>query len=82
MPRRQEDRRTPYSLIGFGGGKHRCIGLAFAYQQIKVIWSTLLQRCEYSLVDQAPRPDYTSLVVGPRAPCLVRYRLRLQQNAA
>src|SRR5439155_20953813 len=40
-PGREEDRRTPYSLIGFGGGKHRCIGLAFAYQQIKVIWSVL-----------------------------------------
>jgi sterol 14-demethylase len=76
MPPREEDRRTPYSLIGFGGGKHRCIGLAFAYQQIKVIWSVLLKRYEFSLVDSAPQPDYTSLVVGPRAPCLVRYQRR------
>src|SRR5262249_49736015 len=30
-PPREEDRRTPYALIGFGGGKHRCLGLAFAY---------------------------------------------------
>jgi len=36
-PPREEDRRTPYALIGFGGGKHRCIGLAFACQQVKVI---------------------------------------------
>ncbi len=76
MPPREEDRRTPYSLIGFGGGKHRCIGLAFAYQQIKVIWSVLLKHYEFSLVDSAPEPDYTSLVVGPRAPCLVRYQRR------
>jgi len=25
-PGREEDRRTPFALIGFGGGKHRCIG--------------------------------------------------------
>jgi sterol 14alpha-demethylase len=73
-PPREEDRRTPYGLIGFGGGKHRCIGLAFAYQQIKVIWSVLLQRCTFSLAGADPSPDYTSLVVGPRAPCLVAYR--------
>jgi sterol 14alpha-demethylase len=77
LPPREEDRRTPYSLIGFGGGKHRCIGLAFAYQQIKVIWSVLLKRYEFSLADGAPQPDYTSLVVGPRPPCLVHYRRRL-----
>ena len=47
-PPREEDRRTPYALIGFGGGKHRCIGLAFAYQQVKVIWSVLLRRYDCS----------------------------------
>jgi sterol 14alpha-demethylase len=76
LPGREEDRRTPYALIGFGGGKRHCIGLAFAYQQIKVIWSVLLQRCEFSLACADPRPDYTSLVVGPCAPCPVSYRRR------
>jgi len=75
-PPREEDRRTPYGLIGFGGGKHRCIGLAFAYQQVKVIWSVLLQRCAFSLHHADHSPDYTSLVVGPRSPCLVAYRRR------
>jgi sterol 14-demethylase len=71
---REEDRRTPYALIGFGGGKHRCIGLAFAYQQIKVIWSVLLRRYSFDLVDRDQRPNYATFVVGPRQPCLVRYR--------
>jgi sterol 14-demethylase len=75
-PPREEDRRTPYGLIGFGGGKHRCIGLAFAYQQVKVIWSVLLRRYTLDLIDRDQRPNYATFVVGPRQPCLVRYRRR------
>lgn len=76
-PPREEDRATPYSLIGFGGGKHRCIGMAFAHQQIKVIWGILLQRFEFELLDGDVDPDYDTFVVGPRHPCRVRYRRRL-----
>jgi sterol 14alpha-demethylase len=79
-PPREEDRATPFSLIGFGGGRHRCIGLAFAHQQIKIIWSVLLRRFDFELVDPAPRPDYATFVVGPRAPCRVRYRRRVQSG--
>lgn len=75
-PDREEDRRTPYAMIGFGGGKHRCIGLAFAYQQVKVIWSVLFRRYELELLQQPIRPDYSTFVAGPRRPCRVRYRLR------
>ena len=65
-----------YSLIAFGGGRHRCIGSTFAYQQIKVIWSTLLQRFDFTASTARPGPDYSTFVVGPRPPCQVRYRLR------
>jgi len=75
-PPREEDRRTPYALIGFGGGKHRCIGLAFAYYQVKVIWSILLKRYEFALLNESHRPNYATFVVGPRQPCVVRYRRR------
>jgi sterol 14-demethylase len=75
-PGRQEDRRHRHALIGFGGGHHRCIGSAFAYQQIKVIWSVLLRRFDLELVDPDVRPDYATFVVGPRPPCRVRYRRR------
>jgi sterol 14alpha-demethylase len=75
-PPREEDRRTPYALIGFGGGKHRCIGLAFAYQQVKVIWSILLRRFAFELITPEQQPNYATFVVGPQQPCLVRYRRR------
>ena len=81
-PGRQEDRKHRHALIGFGGGHHRCIGSTFAYQQIKVIWSVLLQRFELTLVDTDARPDYTTFVVGPRRPCRVRYRRRASGRCA
>ena len=80
-PGRQEDRATKYGLIAFGGGRHRCIGATFAYQQIKVIWSILLQRFDWAADGAPPAPDYATFVVGPRPPCRVRYRLRAAQHA-
>ncbi len=71
---REEDRKATYALMGFGGGRHRCIGQAFAFQQVKVIWSVLLQRFDLELVHQDYQPDYSTFVVGPRQPCLVRYQ--------
>src|SRR6185295_3637488 len=79
-PGREEDRKHSYTLIGFGGGRHRCIGLTFAQQQVKVIWSVLLQRFELELVQPNHEPDYSTFVVGPRRPCLVRYRRRKETN--
>jgi sterol 14-demethylase len=75
-PPRLEDKKSLFALIGFGGGKHRCIGSTFAYQQIRVIWSVLLRRFELELIGPSPGPDYSSFVVGPRPPCRVRYRRR------
>jgi sterol 14-demethylase len=75
-PERQEDRAHQHALIGFGGGRHRCIGSTFAYQQVKVIWSVLLRRFELELVRHGHQPDYATFVPGPRRPCAVRYRRR------
>src|SRR5580700_1149172 len=75
-PEREEDRATPFSLIGFGGGKHRCLGFAFAHQQIKIIWTLLLRQFEFELAGSVPRPDYATWVVGPQGVCRLRYRRR------
>ena len=80
-PERQEDRRVKHALIGFGGGHHRCIGTTFAQQQIKVIWSVLLQRFELVPARIGHAPDYSTFVVGPRPPCIVRYRRRRSRAA-
>lgn len=36
LPPRAEDKVAPFSYIGFGGGRHACLGQNFAYLQIKV----------------------------------------------
>ncbi len=73
-PGRAEDRKQRFALITFGGGKHGCVGMTFAYLQIKAIWSILLRRFHLELLSQAPEPNYATFVVGPKQPCWVRYR--------
>lgn len=71
---RQEDAR-PFSWIAFGGGKHKCSGNAFAMLQLKAIFSILLRRYTFELVDDkdAYQDDFTQMVVQPVSPCRVRY---------
>jgi sterol 14-demethylase len=75
-PGREEDRRTPYGLIGFGGGVHGCIGLAFAQQQLKIIWSLLLRRFDLEAMQPLGPADHSTFVARPSIPCVIRYRRR------
>ena len=43
--------RHKYAWVPFGGGAHMCIGLHFAYMQIKVLMAQLLQQYEIVLED-------------------------------
>ncbi|MFN2274939.1 MAG: cytochrome P450 [Anaerolineales bacterium] len=75
-PGREEDRRHPYALTGFGGGPHKCLGMNFAYTEMKVIFSLLLARYDLELVDPDPKTDRSPATSRPQRPCLVRYRSR------
>ncbi|GBF88206.1 sterol 14 desaturase [Raphidocelis subcapitata] len=77
---REEDKKKPFSFIGFGGGRHACIGQNFAYLQIKAIWSVLLRSFDFELLDPVPDADYDSMVIGPKA-CRVKYTRRKLQPA-
>jgi retinoid hydroxylase len=46
---REEDTKQPYSLIGFGGGVHSCIGVELAKMEMKIILSTLLQKYDWTV---------------------------------
>ncbi len=80
---RQEDAQ-PFSWIAFGGGKHKCTGNAFAMLQLKAIFSILLRRYTFELIDEKDyyQDDFTQMVVQPRSPCRVRYIKRTDINAA
>ena len=71
-----EDKEKFASFIGFGGGRHGCMGETFAFMQIKTIWSILLRNFEFELVGKLPEPDYEGMVVGPKHPCTIRYKRR------
>lgn len=42
-PERQESRKKPYSLIGFGGGSRSCLGMALAKLEMKMVMALLLR---------------------------------------
>ena len=66
----------PFATIAFGGGRHKCLGNAFARLQIKAILATLLHRYEFSSTSDPIGSDFHGLVIGPSQPCRVRYRRR------
>ncbi|RLT93065.1 cytochrome P450 [Ketobacter sp.] len=76
QPRSQDKNLMAYQP--FGGGKHKCSGNAFAMFQIKAIFAVLLRRYDFELVDPPHTyvDDYGEMIVQPKSPCRVRYRLR------
>jgi len=73
---RAEDKKLPFSFIGFGGGRHGCMGEYFAYMQVKTIWCILIRNFDFELAGPVPEPDYDSMVVGPKGECLINYKRR------
>lgn len=49
-PPREEHKKSPYALVGFGGGPRICIGINFAQVEIKAIASHILRNYRFSLV--------------------------------
>ena len=72
-----EDLRALHALAGFGGGVHRCLGVHFAYLEMKVIVSMLLHDYDLELVDPDPQPVRGTKTKWPQRPCRVRYRRRV-----
>ena len=77
-PPASEDKQHRYTLIGFGGGKHICMGKSFAYMQLKAIWTVLLDRFDFHHQGQIPVPNYGSWVTGPKGPVRMQYSRRTE----
>uniref|UniRef100_A0A453QA65 Obtusifoliol 14-alpha demethylase n=1 Tax=Aegilops tauschii subsp. strangulata TaxID=200361 RepID=A0A453QA65_AEGTS len=71
-----------FSYTAFGGGRHACIGEAFAYMQIKVIWSHLLRNFEMEMVSPFPETDWNVVMPGPKGKVMVRYNRKRMSAAA
>lgn len=74
-PDRMEGSKT-FSLIGFGGGPHRCAGVNFAKMEIKIIVAKLIQNYEMDLLTKNPKPQPGIDTAWPDSPCNIRFRRR------
>jgi sterol 14-demethylase len=69
-----EDPKSMNLLVGFGGGFHRCLGMHFAYVEMKVAVARLFQHLELELIDRDPQPAPGQKTKWPQSPCRVWYR--------
>lgn len=62
---REEHKKVPYSLVGFGGGPRICIGTNFAKVEIKAMVSQILRRYQ---LDLAPDQEIIQFYRGTGMP--------------
>ncbi|MDF5712642.1 MAG: cytochrome P450 [Rhizonema sp. NSF051] len=56
---------SPYEYLPFGGGNRRCIGMAFAQYEMKLVLATILSRFQLSLMNKRPvRPVRRGLTLA------------------
>ena len=61
-----EHRFSPYEYLPFGGGARRCIGMAFAQFEMKLVIKRILSSVELALTGNRPvRPTRRGLTTGP-----------------
>jgi len=64
-----EKQFSPYEFLPFGGGARRCIGLAFAQMEMKLILAKVMKTWSMQLIDtQEIKPQRRGLVTGPNSP--------------
>ncbi|CAM0870947.1 unnamed protein product [Alopecurus aequalis] len=82
-PGRAEDRAGgALSYTAFGGGRHPCLGEAFAFMNMKVIWSHLLRNFEMEMVSPFPETEWNVVIPGPKGKVMVSYKRRTMTMAA
>lgn len=72
---------TPYEYLPFGGGNRRCVGMAFALFEMKLVLATILSRWQMELADSKPvQPARKGLLLGPAGGVQMVVRERRSQN--
>jgi cytochrome P450 len=75
---REEHKRTPYALVGFGGGPRVCIGVNFAKVEIKALVSQALRRYTLEAVPDQQLVQFYRVTAVP----LYGIRLRVREREA
>ncbi len=73
---------APYEYLPFGGGNRRCIGMAFALFEMKLVLATVLSRFEMELADSTVQvqPVRKGLLLGPKGGVRMVVTGRRSQN--
>jgi cytochrome P450 len=72
-----ERKMTPYEFFPFGGGIRRCLGMAFALYEMKMVLARLFTRTTLELVEpDAVTPVRRSVTIAPAKGLLLRLRDR------
>jgi sterol 14-demethylase len=74
IPDRFLDVKQEKAFLGFGGGRHQCLGQQFGLLQVKTILSIIFRNYSFELTEkELPEPDYEAMVVGPKNRLMVKY---------
>ncbi|NEP86864.1 MAG: cytochrome P450 [Okeania sp. SIO2C2] len=58
---------SPYQYLPFGGGSRRCLGMALANFEMRLVLATLLSNFEMELAENQPvKPQRRGLTLGPK----------------
>ena len=72
---------APYEYLPFGGGNRRCIGMAFALFEMKLVLATVLSHWQLELADsKLVKPVRKGLLFGPSEGVRMVVKGRRQQN--
>ena len=82
---RAEDKKQPHSFVGWGSGRHPCLGMRFAKLETVIIAAHLVTMFDFELSDKVggqligtppPVDRNQNQVQRPADPIYVRYKLR------
>lgn len=79
---KREPPENVFAEIPFGGGRHKCVGNAFALLQVKAIMCALLHRYQFELTQppESYREVMPALILRPSDPCVLRYKRRTDKE--
>lgn len=84
LPDRAEDKKTPLAYVGWGAGRHPCLGMRFAKLEMSIITALFAATFDWELVDVEGKPMKELPAIDrqkpsahkPHTPVRLRYTVR------